>query len=246
MIIQLNKIAKEPLTFREKAKSFLTGHFFILEVILISTFLMVWIGGPGYLAGLGAVLITFWATRWDWSYFGLGNVKWAGSIFPALGFVMLIILFNDVLIEPLVELLTDEGVNLESFEGLRGNLPNLLLMLAVMWVTAAFGEEFFFRGYLMNRLAHMLGNKNISWIIAIILSSIVFGIVHGYQGTSGMITTGTVGLILGFAFYQNRDNLIVGILAHGIYDTYGLTLIYFGNELVIKNMMTEIFQSFIH
>jgi len=60
-----------------------------------------------------------------------------------------------------------------------------------------------------------------------------------------MITTGLVGLILAIAFYQNKNNLIVGILGHGIYDTYGLTLIYFGKELYIKNMMTEIFQSIV-
>lgn len=245
MIIQLNQIAKKPLTFREKAMSFLTGHFFILEVILISTFIMAWIGGPGYLVGLFAALITLWATRWDWSYFGLGNVKWAGSIIPALGYVMLIILINDFLLEPIVELVVGEGVQLESFDGLRGNLFNLILMLIVMWVIAAFGEEFFFRGYLMNRLARLLGNSRTSWMIALIISSTIFGIAHGYQGISGMITTGVVGLFLGLVFMQNKNNLVVGMLVHGIYDTYGIILIYAGNELVIKNIMKEIFQSII-
>ena len=115
-----------------------------------------------------------------------------------------------------------------------------------MWVIAAFGEEFFFRGYVMNRLAHIMGNKKSSWIIAAILSSVVFGIAHGYQGLSGMISTGTVGLILGLAFYHNRNNLVIGMLAHGIYNTYGLTLIYFGKELVIKTIMIEIYQSIIN
>lgn len=206
---------------------------------------MAWIGGPGYFLGLLAALVTLWATRWDWSYFGLGNVKWAASIVPALGYVMLILLINDFLMEPIVELIVGEGIHLESFDGIRGNLSNLLMMLAIMWVMAAFIEEFFFRGYIMNRIANILGNKKTSWIIAIILSSMMFGIVHGYQGISGMITTGIVGLILGLAYYCNRNNLMVGILAHGIYDTYGLTMIYFGNELFIKNIMKEIFQSII-
>ncbi len=245
MNINTNKVVKRPKTFRDKAILFLTGHFFILETILISTFIMSWIGGPGYLIGLFAALITLWATRWDWSYFGLGSIKWTRSILPALGYVMLIIIFNDFLIEPLVEVITGEGIQLESFDGLRGNLSSLLIMLAIMWVIAAFGEEFFFRGYAMNRLAHILGNKKSSWIIAIILSSVIFGVVHGYQGINGIITAGMVGLILGLAFYRNKDNLIVGILAHGIYDTYGLTMIYFGNELYIKNIMIEIYQSII-
>ncbi len=94
-------------------------------------------------------------------------------------------------------------------------------------------------------MADILGNKKTTWTIAIILSSMMFGIVHGYQGISGMITTGIVGLILGHAYYRNQNNLMVGILAHGIYDTYGLTMIYFGNELFIKNIMKEIFLSII-
>jgi len=242
----VNTIAIKPKTFSEKAKLFLTGPFFILETILISSFVMAWIGGPGYLIGLLAALVTFWATGWDWSYFGLGKIKWAGSILPALGYVMLIILLNDFLMEPLLEMIIGDGIQLESFDGLRGNLPNLLMMLAVMWVMAAFGEEFFYRGYVMNRLAHLFGNSRLSWTIALILSSVIFGIVHGYQGISGMVSTGFVGLFLGLAFYRNRDNLLIGILVHGIYDTYGLSLIYFGNELVIKNMMIEIYQSLIN
>lgn len=242
---QIDIRTEKSKTLREKANSFLTGPFFIFETILISTFIMVWIGGPGYLVGLFVALVTFWATGWDWSYFGLGKVKWTIAILPAIGYVILIILLNDFLMEPLVELLVGEGVNLESFDWLRGDLPKLLIMLVIMWVIAAFGEEFFFRGYIMNRLAHILGNKRSSWIIAVIISSVAFGIAHGYQGLSGMISTGLVGLILGLAFYQNRNNLIVGMLVHGIYDTYGLTLIYLGKELVIKNMMVEIYQSII-
>lgn len=245
MHIHANNTAVKPKTFREKAESFLTGNFFILETILISTFLMAWIGGPGYLAGLFAALLTLWSTRWDWSYFGLGKVKWASSILPALGYVMLIILFNDFLIEPLVELMTGESIILESFDGLRENFLNLLMMLVIMWVVAAFGEEFFYRGYVMNRLAHIMGNKKISWLIAAILSSVIFGITHSYQGISGMITTGTVALFLALAFYRNKNNLLLGMLVHGIYDTYGLTMIYLNKKLFMKNIMIDIYQSII-
>lgn len=246
MIARLNKTGSKSSTFREKAKSFLTGHFFILETILITTFIMAWIGGPGYLLGLLVALITLWSTKWDWSFFGLGNVDWAASIIPAVGYVMLIILINDFMIEPIVELSVGENVQIQSFDDIRGNITNLIIMLVTMWVIAAFGEELFFRGYVMNRLTIMFGNKQISCIIALIISSIIFGIAHGYQGISGMITTGIVGLFLGLSFYQYRNNLFVAILVHGIYDTYGLILIYSGNEMVIKNLMKEIFTSIIN
>jgi uncharacterized protein len=234
------------LSFREKAKQFLTSPFFIIETVVVSSFLMAWLGGLGFIVGLVIALLTFWATRWDLEYFGLGKAKWTLSIVPAIGYTMIIILLNDFLIEPLTEILTNEPVDLSNFEGRRGNLQNLLIMLAIMWVMAAFGEEFFYRGYVMKRLAILFGNNNSSWILAVFISSILFGLTHGYQGISGMITTGIVGLILALAFYRNRSNLAVGILTHGIYDTYGILLIYFEKELVLKNIMIEIYQTIIN
>ena len=219
-----------------------TEPFFILATIIMITLLMIWIGSLAYVLGLSTALLTLWAKKWDWAYFGLGNVKWIASIRPAIGYTLMIILINDFIMEPAVELITNSPVNLSNFEGLKGNVPGLLLMLTVMWVMAAFGEEFFFRGYLMNRLAHIFGNSGASWITAIFLSSIVFGFVHSYQGSSGIITTGVVGTILALAFYQNKDNLWVGILAHGMYDTFGLIMIYLGKNLVIKNTMIEVYQ----
>lgn len=233
-------------TFRENIESIFTSKFFIFETILITGFLMWWFGGPGYLVGLAISLITLWTIKWDWSYFGLGNAKWTGSIVPAIGYTMIIILLNDFLIEPLTEILANEPVDLSNFDGMRGNTINLIIMLAFIWVMAAFGEEFFYRGYIMKRLAILLGKKNSSWILGAVISSLLFGLTHAYQGVGGIITTSIVGLILALAFYRNRSNLVVGILTHGIYDTYGILLIYFEKELVIKNIMIEIYQSIIN
>lgn len=238
-------LTSESKSFRQKTGKLLTSPFIVIEVIIISSFLMLWFGNAGYFFGIGVVILTLWSIKWDWSFVGLGDIKWGSSLRPAIGYTLMIILLNDFLFEPLVEIITKTPIDLSMFEGLRDNTTNYLVMLVVMWVFAAFGEELLYRGYLMKRLANLLGNKNNSWIIATFLSAIVFGVVHSYQGTSGMLTTGMVGLILGFAFYHNRNNLLIGMLVHGIYDTYGLTLIYLGKELVIKNMMIEIYQSLI-
>lgn len=233
-------------SFKEKARRFLTSPFFIIETVVVSTFLIAWFGALGFIVGLAITLLTFWATKWDWAYFGLGKANWAGSIVPAIGFTLIIILLNDFLMEPLIEIFTGWTVDISQFETLHGNLPNLIIILAVMWIMAAFGEEFFFRAYVMNRLGHLLGNNHFSWILAAVISAFSFGLAHAYQGYNGMIITGIVGLVLALAFYNNRNNLFVGILTHGIYDTYGIILIYFEKELVIKNIMTEIFQSIIN
>ncbi|MDX1629389.1 MAG: type II CAAX endopeptidase family protein [Fulvivirga sp.] len=225
----------EAKSFKEQLQKVVTSPSFIIATIIVSSIIMGWIGGPGYLLGLFIALLTFWATGWDKSYFGLGKVEWKASVLPALGYTLIIIIFNDIILEPLTEKLLDKEVNLEAFEGLRGNLPNLLIMLLGMWVIAAFGEEFFYRGYVMKRLADLLDNNEQSWVVALILSSLIFGIVHIYQGISGIITTGCIGIILGIALFRNRQNLLIPILTHGLYDTYGLTMIYLGNETVLKD-----------
>jgi len=235
--------AERPKTFREKASSILTSRFFIFETILIASFLMWWLGGPGYLIGLAISILSLWAIKWDWSWFGLGKIKWAASIGPAIGFTLLIILLNDMLMEPLTEIIFNEHVDLSNFDGMRGNILNLLIMLTIIWVMAAFGEEFFYRGYIMRRLAFLFGDSNFAWILAAVFSSTVFGLTHAYQGISGMVTTGLVGFVLSMAFCKNRQNLVVAMLTHGIYDTYGIFLIYFSKERILKDHMIEIFQS---
>ncbi|PLX05448.1 MAG: hypothetical protein C0598_14680 [Marinilabiliales bacterium] len=244
-MMEINKSIESKRSFRERANSFLTGPFFIIEVLIITTFLMIWIGGPAFLLGLAIALITFWSMKWDWSYFGLGDVRIGESIRSAIGYVMIIIILNDMILEPLTEMITNESVDLSGFEALKGNLPNFLIALGLMWIVAGFGEEFFYRGYFMKRIAHLFGNKNISWIAAAFLSAIVFGLTHGYQGISGIITTGIVGFILSMAFFLNRNNLLIAMLTHGIYDTYGLLLIYLDKNLVLKNIMIEFYQSII-
>lgn len=58
-------------------------------------------------------------------------------------------------------------------------------------ITAGICEEFMYRGILMGLLASSLG----IWP-AILISSIIFGIGHSYQGPVGVLRTGLVGLVL--------------------------------------------------
>ena len=122
------------------------------------------------------------------------------------------------------------------FAFLECNLRNLVLFTIFMWVAAAFGEEFFYRGYVMKQLAEILGGGNRAWAAGVMLSSVVFGVVHWYQGASGIITTGTMGLILGTAFYLNRRNLALCMLVHGLYNMVNLTLIYLGDPDALQRI----------
>jgi len=195
-------------------------------------------GGLGFLAGLLIVLITLWAIRWDWGWLGITKPEWGRTVIKSLVYTLVIIILIDVIITPAIELMT-EPLDYSGFDWLRGNLVGLILFTLFMWIIAAIGEELFYRGYGIKRLAHILGNTDISWVIAALISSVLFGVVHWYQGISGVLSTGLVGLILAYAFIRNRDNLILCIIIHGIYDMWGLTLIYLSKDRVIAEWAQE-------
>lgn len=111
---------------------------------------------------------------------------------------------------------------------IQGNLPLLLLFLALSWTLAAFGEEICFRGFLMPRLARLLGDGLGAWAASLLLSSALFGWGHTEQGISGWLQEGLSGLLLGLLFLGSRRNLTLPIVAHGVSNTLAFVLIYLG------------------
>jgi membrane protease YdiL (CAAX protease family) len=133
-----------------------------------------------------------------------------------------------LLIAPLLQKLTGEAIDLSQFSLLRGNLVLLLAALALTWTVAAFLEEMFFRGYLLNRIIGLFGSERVGVIIALIGNAIVFGLGHAYQGTAGVVDTILAGLVLGGLYLLTGRNLWLPILTHGIIDTVGFIIIYTG------------------
>jgi membrane protease YdiL (CAAX protease family) len=89
----------------------------------------------------------------------------------------------------------------------------------VVWVvvsaTAGFCEETAFRGYVLTRL-RLLGKFN-SWTIPVIISSLVFGACHSYQGTAGFIVITIYGAMFSW-LYIRTGSLWPCILAHFLWD----------------------------
>ena len=63
---------------------------------------------------------------------------------------------------------------------------------------------------------------------AALASSALFGAIHLYQGISGIIATGVSGLVFAWLYLRTGRNLWLSIVAHGVMDTAGFVLIYFG------------------
>ena len=114
--------------------------------------------------------------------------------------------------------------------------PDNLTMIRLLGVSLVFIEEIVFRGYLMSALQQFLRDNRAAAGITVGVSSAVFGIAHGYQGISGVLSTGLMGVILALAYLLSGRNLWLPILLHGWVDTIGLYLIYAGMHQQVMNV----------
>jgi hypothetical protein len=87
----------------------------------------------------------------------------------------------------------------------------------VLWillsVTAGICEEVVFRGYLQRQLAALA--KNV-WA-GIVLSGLIFGSAHGYEGAGRMVLVGIYGMLFGLLAHFRRS-LRPGMIAHAFHD----------------------------
>jgi CAAX protease family protein len=89
------------------------------------------------------------------------------------------------------------------------------------WTLAAFGEEFAFRGYLQARIRDVLPSGVTGLVIAVLVSSVLFGFIHTEQGVIGVVLTTLDGIFFSVLRYRYQT-LWAAILAHGFNNTIGL------------------------
>ena len=130
--------------------------------------------------------------------------------------------------QPLLTKLLNKGPDLDEFRRLIGNTQLLILAVVLAWALAGFGEEMVWRGYIMNRLADLFGRSKTGWIVSAVLVSVLFGLAHFPQGTTGVIENVIDGAILAALYFATGRNLWAPIIAHGVQDTVDVLLIYLG------------------
>ncbi len=167
-------------------------------------------GGLGLLAvGLGQWLgRPPWAMiRWTWpgAWWGL-----------AASLPLLVALFVVVRVppRPLKELLqVVDKLVVPLFRQSR------LSELALVSVLAGLGEEMLFRGVVQVTIAAWFGGTFGAWI-GIAAAAVLFGLLHTIT-TAYAVLAGLIGLYLCWVFMAT-DNLLVPIIAHGLYDFVAL------------------------
>lgn len=110
-------------------------------------------------------------------------------------------------------------------------LAYVVWIVFVVWGSAGFGEELFGRGFAFDRFQILFGRKNIGLIVAALAQAALFGWLHALQGPSGIVLTAYVGLVFAAVYLASGRNLWTVILAHGLVDTFALTMMFLGYKL---------------
>jgi hypothetical protein len=139
--------------------------------------------------------------------------------------VMFLRVVSLVIFGPLLETLGEPSDLSKQSATLAGNLTLLLTLLPMMWLVVL-GEELLFRGYIMNYIAHKFGQTTKAWVYAILISSILFGLLHIWKTPRGMLGTAINSVAFGIGYYLADRNLLPVVLAHAIGNTMGFVVFY--------------------
>lgn len=119
------------------------------------------------------------------------------------------------------------GLDASRFAGIEGNAVALLGALAISWTTAAIGEEILFRGFLQSRLQVLFGARRHAGLLAAFAQAVLFGLGHAYQGPTGILVSGAIGLVFGLLMLRFRTVWPL-VVAHGLIDTVSMVALYAG------------------
>ncbi len=200
----------------------------------ITAFVIVFAGAllaPPIAAALG--LVWLWLSRTPLRDMGMARPKsWAITI---AGGLLLGIALKFLMKAVVLPLFGADPVN-HTFHYLAHNQAAALDFAAYAIYGAGFAEEFFFRGYLFERLGKLFGHSTLAIVTIVILTTGLFGLAHFAQGPWGvvnaLITGGTVAII--FALTRN---LWFVMFVHAAFDLAALAMIYYDVEPQVAHLI---------
>ena len=204
----------------------ITLDYFMITIVLA---LLVFFQLPYFKVALIAVLILGYSRlvgengilKFDHSV----NLKTTLVIAFSMASIILMAIY--FVVRPALELVTNELHQIGTFSNLRGNLKLLVIGIGMGWILGGFAEEIVFRGFLLKKISDQLPGK-IGQVVAVAITSIIFGYLHAYQGFVGQLLAGIMGITLGSIFIMNKGRIWLNIFIHGFINTISIVTIYLG------------------
>lgn len=187
-------------------------------------------GAPSLVAGFFVVLALTRRRGQRLSALGLYRPRRWITI-PAWALVILVVhVLSQILVAPVLgRLLGVPEPDLTRYDALRGNLTLFLITALGAMVTGGFMEEVIYRGFMIDRLARVLGGSRRALWGAALLCGLPFGLIHFEWGFGGIVTTAVMGSILGLMYMITRRNLWPLVAAHATLDLLLMLQMYLGH-----------------
>lgn len=203
---------------------------FVATFLGLGAFGVAYAGTAAVATGLGAVFAT---RRWralPWASIGLAAPSGPGRL-ALQALTALLAGWSAALVAMLV---ATHGfgwapMDASRFAGIEGNAAGLLGALALSWTTAAFGEEVLFRGFVQSRLQALLPSRSYAGVLAAAIQAVLFALGHAYQGATGVLVSGAIGLVFGLLMLRFRTVWPL-VIAHGLIDTVSMLALYSGAQ----------------
>ena len=185
----------------------------------------------GYVVSILVATILLKLRGSSWSQVGLARPQsWKRTALLGIG-VLVALLVMSIAIQVLAINLPGlevAPIDQSRFNPIEGNLVIFLLFILLSWTTIAFGEEMFYRAFLISQLEIVFPGSKLGTVIVLLISSTIFGFVHWVEGPLGIMNTFTMGLILGAVYLRSGRNLWITIIAHGLANSMRFLFLYLG------------------
>lgn len=176
-----------------------------------------------------------WAKWSGTPYREIGFVRPKSWMFTLLGGVFLGGALKMIMKALVMPLFGAPAIN-QTYHYLVGNNAALPAMLFTFTVTAGFGEETVFRGYLFERCRKLWGSGRAATIATVLITSAIFASAHsfdqGWPGVEQAFCTGTFFAVL----YLLVEHLWLPMVAHAAFDLAALAMIYWNLESQIAHL----------
>jgi len=100
----------------------------------------------------------------------------------------------------------------------------------VVSITAGLCEEIVYRGFLLHYLHVIPWHLSLTWVL--VVSSLIFGIGHLYQGIAGAVQTALIGFVFGGLFIIT-GSLLLPVVIHALMDLRVLAMLPEGFETAL-------------
>jgi membrane protease YdiL (CAAX protease family) len=166
----------------------------------------------------------------SWRSLGLARPPDLGrAAIWTVGTFLVFILFLPAVLQTIADALALPPQDLARLGDIQHDTTRyLVLLIPIGWGTAAFGEELIFRGFLNTRMAAALGGGHAAIALSVVLQAVLFGLGHAYLGPRGSMNAAAIGLVSGGVYWANGRNLWPLVIAHGLVDSVGLTMLRLG------------------